>query len=338
MRGVISTSIPGEWAGVASSRGRDPLPAFNHAPLSLLYEIMPSGIPQRGDTLKTRAGDHAGHPSRVPGPAAAARPPPCSSRVMTRPAPPRPGRRRLTSGHWPGAAAARLSPFIASLPAPRDSRTAGDSRRVLNDRKDQTMAQTLPISAEQPLDATRTAAGQVVTLAGAQAVAVQAAASITLAALLWPLIPAAHAVAGLASALGKAAATPAPGTAGRGNARIGRCRTGRDGARRPAGGGARGRRDHAGGRGGVRAPGPVHRRHRAGRPRAGADARRGAGDPAGADAVPGGDRNQGVHQPGRGRPRADPAAAAGRGRRGICWAAGWWPPGSRRTARPGWPP
>ena len=64
------------------------------------------------------------------------------------------------------------------------------------------MAQTLPISAEQPLDATRKAAGQVVTLAGAQAVAVQAAASLTLAALLWPLIPAAHAVADLASALG----------------------------------------------------------------------------------------------------------------------------------------
>ena len=65
------------------------------------------------------------------------------------------------------------------------------------------MAQTLPIPAGQPLDATRKAAGQVVTLAGAQAVAVQAAASITLAALLWPLIPAAHAVAGLASALGQ---------------------------------------------------------------------------------------------------------------------------------------
>ena len=64
------------------------------------------------------------------------------------------------------------------------------------------MAQALPISAEQPLDAIRTAAGQVVTLAGAQAVAVQAAASITLAALLWPLIPAAHAAADLASALG----------------------------------------------------------------------------------------------------------------------------------------
>ena len=63
------------------------------------------------------------------------------------------------------------------------------------------MAQTLPIPAGQPLDATWKAAGQVVTLAGAEAVAVQAAASITLAALLWPLIPAAHAVAGLASTL-----------------------------------------------------------------------------------------------------------------------------------------
>jgi len=64
------------------------------------------------------------------------------------------------------------------------------------------MARTLPIPAEQPLDATRKAAGQVVTLAGAEAVAVQAAASITRAALLWPLIPAAHAMAGLVSALG----------------------------------------------------------------------------------------------------------------------------------------
>ena len=65
------------------------------------------------------------------------------------------------------------------------------------------MDQALPIPAGQPLDATRTAAGQVVTLAGAEAVAVQAAASLTLAALLWPLIPAARAAAGLAGALGQ---------------------------------------------------------------------------------------------------------------------------------------
>ena len=65
------------------------------------------------------------------------------------------------------------------------------------------MARTPPIPAGQPLDATRKAAGQVITLAGAEAVAVQAAASITLAGLLWPLIPAARAVAGLASALGQ---------------------------------------------------------------------------------------------------------------------------------------
>ena len=65
------------------------------------------------------------------------------------------------------------------------------------------MAQPLPISTEQPLDATWRAAGQVVALAGAEAVAVQAAASITVAALLWPLIPAAHAMASLASALGE---------------------------------------------------------------------------------------------------------------------------------------
>ena len=88
------------------------------------------------------------------------------------------------------------------------------------------MARTLPIPAGQPPDATRTAAGQVVTLAGAQAVAVQAAASLTLAALLWPLIPAARAVAGLASALGQrrplrplpdqqVVVMPGPGGAGR---------------------------------------------------------------------------------------------------------------------------
>ena len=65
------------------------------------------------------------------------------------------------------------------------------------------MAQALPSATEQPLDATRKAAGQVVTLAGAEVVAVQVAASITLAVLLWPLIPAAHAMAGLASALGQ---------------------------------------------------------------------------------------------------------------------------------------
>ena len=89
------------------------------------------------------------------------------------------------------------------------------------------MARTLPIPAGQPLDATRKAAGHVITLAGAEAAAVQAAASITLAALLWPLIPAARAMAGLASALGQqlplrplpeqqaVAVRPGPGGAGR---------------------------------------------------------------------------------------------------------------------------
>src|SRR5271166_3941575 len=89
------------------------------------------------------------------------------------------------------------------------------------------MAQTLPIPAGQPLEATRKAAGQVVTLACAEAVAVQAAASITLAALLWPLIPAASAVADLASALGQQLplrplpeqqAAVMPGSAGAGRA------------------------------------------------------------------------------------------------------------------------
>ena len=65
------------------------------------------------------------------------------------------------------------------------------------------MARTRPISTEQPLDAARKAAGQVGAEAVAvQAVAVQAAASFALAALLWPSISAAHAVTGLAGALG----------------------------------------------------------------------------------------------------------------------------------------
>ena len=89
------------------------------------------------------------------------------------------------------------------------------------------MAQALPSPAGQPLDATRKAAGQVAALACAEALAVQAAASITLAALVWPLIPAAHAMAGLAIALGQqlplrplpeqqvVAVTPGSGDAGR---------------------------------------------------------------------------------------------------------------------------
>ena len=129
------------------------------------------------------------------------------------------------------------------------------------------MARTPPIPAGQPLDATRKAAEQVLTLAGAEVVAVQAAVSVTLAALLWPLIPAAHAVAGLASALSPRRLLPeqeasAPAKVVVVSARIGRCRTGHNGARRAARGGARGG-DHAGGGGGVRAAGPVHRRYRA---------------------------------------------------------------------------
>jgi len=61
------------------------------------------------------------------------------------------------------------------------------------------MARTAPVSTGQPLDATWKAAGQVVTVAVGEAVAVQVAASVTLAALLWPLIPAARAVVVLAA-------------------------------------------------------------------------------------------------------------------------------------------
>jgi glutamate---cysteine ligase / carboxylate-amine ligase len=102
----------------------------------------------------------------------------------------------------PAAAAARLG-LVTAWPASRDSRMAGEARRVLTSRKDQAMAQALPIPAGQPPAAARTAAGQVAALAGAQAVAVQAAASVTLVALLWPLVPAVRAAAGLAGALGQ---------------------------------------------------------------------------------------------------------------------------------------
>ena len=116
-----------------------------------------------------------------------------------------------------------------------------------------------------------------------------------------------------------------------GDARAGWDGTGGHGARRATGDGARGGRDHAGRGGGVRAPGPGRRYRRAGRPGSGADARRGAGGAAGTDAVPGGDRDPGVHQPGRPRPRAGPAPPADRGRRGI---SGLPPGGVRDRAVP----
>jgi glutamate---cysteine ligase / carboxylate-amine ligase len=72
------------------------------------------------------------------------------------------------------------------------------------------MARTVPIPAEQPLDAAWKAAGQLVTLAAAEAAAVQVAACATLAALCLPLIPAAAAVAGLANALGQWRPVPEP--------------------------------------------------------------------------------------------------------------------------------
>ena len=116
-----------------------------------------------------------------------------------------------------------------------------------------------------------------------------------------------------------------------GGARAGWDGTGDHGARRASGDGARGGRDHAGRGGGVPAPGPGRRYRRAGRPGSGADARRGAGCASGTDAVPGGDRDQGVHQPGRPRPRAGPAPPADRGRRGI---SGLPPGGVRDRAVP----
>jgi glutamate---cysteine ligase / carboxylate-amine ligase len=106
------------------------------------------------------------------------------------------------------------------------------------------MAPTLPIPAEQPLDAAWKAAGQVGAEAVAvQAVAVQAAASFTWAVLLWPPVSAARAVAGLAGALGPwlpprplpdqpvVVVTPGSGDAGRGA----RVPGGRPGAVRAAG-------------------------------------------------------------------------------------------------------
>ena len=244
-------------------------------------------------------------------------PPPRSSRVMTRPAPPRPGRRGLASGYGPAPQPPGSAPSPPPCRHPRDSRMAGEARRVLTDRKDQTIG-------PDPADPSRAAAirdpdsSRARRRAGRRPGDGRAGGSLHHAGRAGvaadPRSPRSGRPGRRAGPAAPAA--PAPGPAGRGDARIGRCRTGRDGARRPAGDGARGRRDHARGRGGVRAPGPGHRRHRAGRPRAGADARRGARGAAGADAVSGGDRDRGVHQPGPGRPRADPAPAAGRGRRG----------------------
>jgi hypothetical protein len=102
---------------------------------------------------------------------------------------------------------------------------------------------TLPaIAAQQPLDANRKAAEQVLTLADAEVVAVQVAASMTLAALLWPLIPRPT----------RSPTWPARWASGYRCARSRSSRwsrycPGRDGARRRVGGGARGRRDHPGG-------------------------------------------------------------------------------------------
>jgi hypothetical protein len=180
------------------------------------------------------------------------------------------------------------------------------------------------------------AAGQVVTLAGGQAVAVQAAASITLAALLWPLIPAAGAVAAPGQRAGPmATAAPGPGAGGRGNARIGRCRTGRDGARSA---------------GVVYAADAVT---------LGVEEEFVLLDPAtGATVLAAPDLvrmlggEPGVRQelmrfqwrppPGCAPLCTRPAAScSGSGGWQLTprrsWAAAWWPPGLRRTAPPGWP-
>ena len=258
--------------------------------------------------------------------------------VWRPPVEPSPTEQAVIKAVRPGEAVRVLAPAPASAVRRGVSGRDGQS---LNDRKDETMARTLPIPAEQPLDAAWKAAGRVASDAGRRRGGGRAGGSLLhagrTAVAADPRSPRNGWPGQRAGPM--AAATPAPGAAGgRGHARIGRCGTGRDGARRPAGGGARGRCDHAGGRGGVRAPGPVHRRHGAGRRRSGADARRGAGRAAGADAVPGGDRNQGVHRPGR-RSAASWSGCGGSPRppRRI-WAAAWWRPGSRRTARPGWPP
>ena len=64
------------------------------------------------------------------------------------------------------------------------------------------MGRTVPISAGQPPDRTRTAAGQVVTLAAPRRWPCRRPAALTLAALLRPPTRAARAVVGLAGPLG----------------------------------------------------------------------------------------------------------------------------------------
>ena len=214
-----------------------------------------------GDTLKTCAGDHAGHPGRVPGPAAAARPPPPrSSRVMTRPAPPRPGQRRLTSAPRPPGSAPSPPPLpwhpvIAAWPGtPGVSCTAERTRQWPRPRRSRPGSRQ-PQPARQP--------GRPPRWPGAQAVAVQAAASLTLAALLWPLIPAAGAsrLAAVHTPGQRQPLRPLPGPSRPWSCPgPGRRRTGRDVPGGPPGTVPRPCAITPGGRGGVGAPGPVHRR------------------------------------------------------------------------------
>ena len=200
------------------------------------------------------------------------------------------------------------------------------------------MAQALPIPAGEPLEATREAAGQVVMLAGAEAVAVQAAASITVAALLWPLIPAARAVAGLASALGQqlplrpppeqqVVVMPGPGGAGRDATVPG----GRPGAVRAAGAITLGVEEEFvlldPSTGAVVLAGPDLVRMLGGEPGIQQELMRfqvETGTPV----------CTGLDDLGRELIRLRRLAAAAAASR----AAAWWRPGSRRTARPGWPP
>ena len=197
---------------------------------------MPSPVPGKRRLMEHRQSGRAACPERR-----SPRAPPGDRRSRSPATGPLPARMPDLSVLRLDAETTHRATFPLAVASRSRGRIAGDSQRVPSDRKEETMAQTVPIPAGRPLDATWKAAGQVVTLAAAEAVAVQVAASITLAALLVPLIPAARAAAGPGRRAGPAAAAaPAAGAGGqragrggRGHARVGRCGTGRDGARRP---------------------------------------------------------------------------------------------------------
>lgn len=160
-----------------------------------MRDTMPSGIHRRVTHRKSAPAIRPAPPGRIPDPAAAARPPPRSSRVIT-------ARRRSR----------QAQPFIASAGQHPHGRGSwpGGSRHVPRDRKDQAMG-------PDRADLGRAAAGhdpdgrRASGHAGRRPGGGHAGGGLPLAALLRPLTPAATRTCSRAS--GRRAARPAPALA-----------------------------------------------------------------------------------------------------------------------------